>query len=103
MELPDSIRQQLAAEIERERRACGCKSGAAFAIGGFILGVVWWTTFSPHVTVAGVLAGACEIFALVIASAVVGKLAGLGLARVRLRWATARLLARARAARWQPS
>ena len=53
MELPDSIRQQLAAEIERERRACGCKSGAAFAIGGFILGVVWWTTFSPHVTVAG--------------------------------------------------
>lgn len=80
--------------LERTARPCGCKSGAALMIAA----VLGWPARDaasgiPH-TPIGVVAALLTYLAVVIASAVVGKLSGIAVGRFRHRRLRQRLAER---------
>lgn len=82
-------RARLEVRIERAVSACGCTTGSAALLGAAAVAVAWWAVrldgrivLWPDVAVAGLL---------VLAGALLGKLAGLAAADAWLWWTGRRL------------
>jgi hypothetical protein len=86
--------ERLRAQLDKLARPCGCKSGAALTV----LALVGWpirvvTEGVPHTPLR--LVAALVTYALVVlAAAIVGKVAGIVVGRVRRRWYRRRLSSR---------
>lgn len=80
------------AAVARYQRACGCSTGAAFALGAAALVVLSAMVEGGPLSVAAVLRAALHVIIATFVMGLVGKLVGLAAARARFRRACARVL-----------
>jgi len=74
-------------EINRNLHACGCDMGALFVVAGLLLSIARFALATPRPSIPGTIA-------LLFTCALVGKVAGIVLAEIRLRAAIKRLASR---------
>lgn len=91
--IPADVREPWLGELARYQSACGCNLGAASAIAGFVAATAWQFTHFEHLTIGAIVVDMLEVLGTAILCAVLGKLAGLALARTRFQRATAILIA----------
>lgn len=86
------IRDPWLAELARYKRACGCEVSAAFAVVALVGDTALQVMYASRLTVSSLLIAALQILIVAIAAALIGKLTGLGVARIRYERATTRLI-----------
>jgi hypothetical protein len=95
-DLPDigpQARREWLEELQRYQRDCGCGVGGIGAVAVLVPVMAWQIASITTLSLISAAAALVEVVVLTAVGGVVGKLIGLGRARLRFRRATARLLA----------
>lgn len=86
--------ERLRAHLDKLARPCGCKSGAALTILALIGWPIRVVTDGLPRTFLGIVAALATYALVIVAAAIVGKVAGIVVGRVRRRWYQRRLSGR---------
>lgn len=86
--------ERLRAHLDKLASPCGCKSGAALTLVALVGWPVKALTDGVALTPRGLLTALATYVLVVLAAAIVGKVAGIVVGRLRRRWYQRRLTAR---------